>query len=402
MAAETISGDFSELLAVRERAELLQALVLDLPDPLARHVERSAHLVERPRLLAVEPVAHLEDPLLPRRERAEDLLQRVPSERLLGGLFRERRALVGQEMPELRLLVVTDGLLQRDRQLRAAPDLLDLFRAQVELTPDLERRRLTAELAAELALRAHDLVQLLDHVHGHANRPRLVRERPGDGLTDPPGRVGRELEPLAVVELLGGAPEPDRPLLDQIEERQPLVAVALRDRDDEAQVRLDHALLRVVVAALDLLRELDLLRGGQQVDLADVLQEQLERVGRDVGAVEVELLLLGFLLALHNLDVQLFEQAVELVDLTGVERQLVESERDLLGGQLSGLAPALDELPDLLDLQDAYRRTRTSCPLLPSAQLGTPSRSPTVVAADEKSNVLRSRGSLSNRIELRL
>ena len=85
-----------------------------------------------------------------------------------------------------------------------------------------------------------------------------------------------------MVELLGRADEADRPLLDQVEERQPLVAVALRDRDDEAEVRLDHLLLRAVVAALDPLRELDLLGGGEQVDLADVLQEELQRVGRDL------------------------------------------------------------------------------------------------------------------------
>ena len=37
-----------------------------------------------------------------------------------------------------------------------------------------------------------------------------------------------------------------------------------------------------MVAALDALRELDLLRGGEQIDLADVLQEELERVGREL------------------------------------------------------------------------------------------------------------------------
>ena len=147
---------------------------------------------------------------------------------------------------------------------------------------DLGGRRLAAALGAQLALGAQDLVQLLDDVDGHADRARLVGERARDRLADPPRRVGRELEALAPVELLGGADEADRPLLDQVEERQALVAVALRDRDDEAQVRLDHLLLRAVVAALDPLRELDLLRGGQQVDLADVLQEELQRVGREL------------------------------------------------------------------------------------------------------------------------
>ena len=63
---------------------------------------------------------------------------------------------------------------------------------------------------------------------------------------------------------------------------QALVAVVLRDRDDEAEVRLDHLLLRVEVAALDALGEVDLLLRGEQADLADVLEEQLQRVRRHV------------------------------------------------------------------------------------------------------------------------
>jgi hypothetical protein len=55
-----------------------------------------------------------------------------------------------------------------------------------------------------------------------------------------------------------------------------------------------------MVAALDPLGELDLLRRSQQVDLADVFQEQLERVGRDVGGVEVERLLFRLLLGLDE------------------------------------------------------------------------------------------------------
>ena len=38
-----------------------------------------------------------------------------------------------------------------------------------------------------------------------------------------------------------------------------------------------------MVAALDALRELDFLRGGEQVDLADVFEEELQRVGRDLA-----------------------------------------------------------------------------------------------------------------------
>src|SRR5436189_1061644 len=58
-------SDVAQLLRVGERAQLLQALVLDLPDSLARDVERAADLVERSGVLAVQPVAKLEHPALP-------------------------------------------------------------------------------------------------------------------------------------------------------------------------------------------------------------------------------------------------------------------------------------------------------------------------------------------------
>ena len=54
---------------------------------------------------------------------------------------------------------------------------------------------------------------------------------------------------------------------------RPEPAVALGDRHDEAQVRLDHVLLGVVVAALDPLGKLDFLLRGQQRGGRDAVQE---------------------------------------------------------------------------------------------------------------------------------
>ena len=107
----------------------------------------------------------------------------------------------------------------------------------------------------------------------------LSAERAGHRLADPPGRVRRELEAPAPVELLDGADEAERALLDQVEEGEAAAAVALGDRDDEPEVRLDHLLLGVLVAGLDALGEVDLVCGGEQRDPADVLEEELQRVG---------------------------------------------------------------------------------------------------------------------------
>ncbi len=215
--------------------------------------------------------------------------------------------------------------------------------------------RLARELGAELALRAVDLVELLDDVNGHADGASLVGDGAGDGLADPPGGVGRELEALAVVELLGGADEPDRAFLDQVEERQALVAVALRDRDDEPEVGLHHRLLGGVVAGFDALCELHLLRGGEKRHLADVLEEELEGVGRDLR-LGLPLLvggLGGLAFGADDLDLGLVEGGVELVELSGVEVELVERERDLLGVELAGQTARVDERACLVRVEDS-------------------------------------------------
>jgi hypothetical protein len=107
----------------------------------------------------------------------------------------------------------------------------------------------------------------------------VVGNGPLHRLADPPGRVGRELVPAAPVELLDRAVEAERALLDQVEERHAEAAVALGDRHDQAEVRLDHAALGGAVAALDALGEHDLFRGGQKLVAADVREEELEAVG---------------------------------------------------------------------------------------------------------------------------
>src|SRR4051812_31643690 len=227
------SRDVAELLGLGEALQLLQRLVLDLADALARHVERAPDLVERARVLPAEPVSKLEDPALAIGEVLQRLAQRLLGEDLGGALVRRLGALVGDELAELRLLLVADRLLERDRGLRGALDRVDLLRIDPRDVGDLLGGGLAAELGDELALGTPDLVELLDDVNRDADRARLVGQGAGDRLADPPGGVGRELEALAVIELLRRANETERPLLDQVQERQALVAVVLRDGDDE-------------------------------------------------------------------------------------------------------------------------------------------------------------------------
>ena len=202
----------------------------------------------------------------------------------------ERRfgLLVLDEVAELGVLLLADRLLERDRMLRHAQDLADILGRHLELLGDLLREGLASEPLDELALDVNDLVELLDHVDRDPDRPGLVRDRARDGLSDPPRRVRGELEPLAVVELLDRADETERALLDQVEKREPPSEVPLRNRHDQAEIRLDHLGLREHVAAFDPLGQIDLLVGGEERHPPDLAQVEPERVQRRLDG-EVEL-----------------------------------------------------------------------------------------------------------------
>src|SRR5229473_7856571 len=258
-----------EALRFRQRREDLERVVLDLADPLAGDTEGAADLLERLWLTAMEAEAELDYLALALGQRGQRLLDLRASQRDRGLLERRLGQLIFDQVSELRVLLLADRLLERDGKLRHPPDLPHLRGCQLKLGRDLLRLWLARQLLHQAALDEDDPVQPLDHVHGQTDRPCLVGDRTRDRLPDPPGRVGRELEAFAVVELLHGANQAERALLDQVEEREATADVRLRDRDDEPQVRLDHLRLRRHVAALDPLRQQDLLLGRQQRHLAD-------------------------------------------------------------------------------------------------------------------------------------
>jgi len=106
-----------------------------------------------------------------------------------------------------------------------------------------------------------------------------------------------------------------------------------------------------MVAALDPLRELDLLRSGQQVDLADVAQEELQRVGRDLARLGDRVLLVRRA-RVDDLDVDVAQRLVEIVDLSRVEVELAEADRDLLGRQRPRFLRRLEQRARLVGVED--------------------------------------------------
>ena len=118
-----------------------------------------------------------------------------------------------------------------------------------------------------------------------------------------------------------------------------------------------------MVAALDPLRELDLLRCCEKRDATDVLQEELQRVGGDLRRRLG--LRLGLLLCRRNdFDLRLVERGVELVELPRLQPELVEGEGDLVRLQPTRLQAALQEPLSLVgrkDVFDDYLSTWTFC-----------------------------------------
>ena len=152
--------------------------------------------------------------------------------------------LVFDEVAEMRILVVADRRLHRDRLLGDLQHLAHLVFRHLHALGQLVGQRLAAHLLQHLPRDTVELVDRLDHVHRNTNRARLIGDRARDGLANPPGGIGRKLVTAAVFEFVDSLHQTDVAFLDQVQELQAAVRVFLRDRNDEAQVGFDHLFLR--------------------------------------------------------------------------------------------------------------------------------------------------------------
>src|SRR5262245_61068252 len=207
-----------EACEVAQGLETLQRLALELTDALARQVQFVPDRFERPRL-ALEPEARLEDAPLALRERVECAADALPAERLLGLVERVRGLAVREQVAELTLVVRSDGLVQGHRRVGGAERLVDVLEREASGLCELLLRRLASELDLEPARGPGQLLLTLDDVNGHADRAGVIRDGALHRLADPPRGIRRELEAPAPVELLDGAVQAQRSLLDEIEKR---------------------------------------------------------------------------------------------------------------------------------------------------------------------------------------
>src|SRR3989454_774116 len=217
-------------------AELAQRLRLDLADALARDVELLADFLERMVGVHVDAKAHAQDFRLARRELREHRVSRL-TERLHRGLIdRGCHRGVLDEVAELRVLVIADGRLHRDRLLGDLAHLAHLVLGHLHAHGELLGGRLAAHLLQHLPRDAIELVDRLDHVHRNADGARLIGDRAGDGLTNPPRCIRRKFVAAAPLELVHRFHQADIAFLNQVEKLQSAIGIFLGDRNNQPQV----------------------------------------------------------------------------------------------------------------------------------------------------------------------
>ncbi|MNE81116.1 hypothetical protein D3C80_1777450 [compost metagenome] len=113
-----------------------------------------------------------------------------------------------------------------------------------------------------------------------ANGAGLVHDGPFDGLTNPPGRVGRKAETALWIKLFHRPDQPQVALFDQVEQRQPTIDITPGDFHHQSQVAFNHALAPGRIATLRQARKMHFFFRGQQGGKADFIEVQLRRVER--------------------------------------------------------------------------------------------------------------------------
>src|SRR5215212_5085940 len=288
--ARRIAGEVRslKLLVIRVEAvaieppQFLQRLVLDLADAFAADLQLLANLGQRVLVPVAETETELQDQLFPRRERVERRVDVPLEHRLRRRFIWGLRYIIGDQVAQTRLVFRSDRRLERDGALCRLHDLVDLLGLHAHCLGHFFRRRLATELLSEHVERLAVAGDRIAHVDRKTDGAALISDGASNRLANPPSGVGREPEALPPVVLLNRAHQPDVPLLDQVQQGQTAVDVALGDRHYKAQVRTHEPLSGIQIAHFDALGKIDLLRVRQQRGLGDLQKVETDGIVYEV------------------------------------------------------------------------------------------------------------------------
>src|SRR6266568_5293900 len=258
-------------------AQFVQGDILDLAHALTGDAEFLADLLQGFFRAAIETETVTQDGRFARIERLDHFLQHAGDGLVFELFVRRLGVLVGDDFGESVRFIVADGRVQRRRADRGGAHLRHARGGHAQFFGQF----LVGRLASEFLLQLHcDPAHLGDFVHEMNGQPDgfgLVGQSALDRLFDPPGTVGGKLAALGGIEAFDGLHQADVALADQIEQGQAKAFIIVSDLDHQPQIGLDHLLARLFVALLDAGGQLDLLLGGEQLDLADFAQVKLDR-----------------------------------------------------------------------------------------------------------------------------
>src|SRR5439155_8342112 len=261
-----------ELLELERAPQLLERAGLDLANPLAGDAEMLPGLRQRASHAVMEPVADPQDLLLALAQRAQHAVDLLVLELQLDEMLDRRGGLAQVLRAQLLERLDPRPLVERAQAHDQARQPLRAALGDAELARDVLDHRGAAQPRAQRALGAHEPVDLLEHLHGNPHRARLLRDPAQDRLSDPDRGVGAEPEPALRLEAVDGVNQTEVAFLDQVEHREPAVAVVPSDVDDEPQVGEDHVTPSARVSRARSVRQLNQLRMRKQPDASDLVE----------------------------------------------------------------------------------------------------------------------------------
>ena len=80
-------------------------------------------------------------------------------------------------------------------------------------------------------------------MHRNTNRTRLIGDRTGNRLANPPGRIRTEFVTFFIIEFIDGFDQAEVTFLHQIQKLHAAADVAFRNADDQTQIGIRQILL---------------------------------------------------------------------------------------------------------------------------------------------------------------
>ena len=147
------------------------------------------------------------------------------------------------KITQLRIFLIANWRLQGNWLFGNFHDLAHFFQRHLQLGCQFLWRGFTANFMQHLAPGTHQLVDRFYHMHRNTDGARLVCNRAGDRLANPPCGVGGELIAAAIFKLIDRFHEANIALLDQIQKLQPAICVFFGNGNHQTQIGLNHFFL---------------------------------------------------------------------------------------------------------------------------------------------------------------